>query len=77
MSLYLFFYSDDDELQRKTHEISRVKAVPKRQEEEGDEMRHHLVAKDPQPLEDISIEGKIKKEGRWAILWSASLWLQT
>lgn len=58
---YLFFYCDDDELHGKAHKVSRVKAMPKRQEKEGAEMRHLLVAKELQSLEDISIQGETKK----------------
>lgn len=64
MRSYLFFYCDDDELQGKTHEISRVKAVPKRQKEEGAEMRHPLVAQELESLKDVPVQGGNNKRRR-------------
>lgn len=61
---YLSLYSDDDELQGEAQDVSGVKAMPNRQKDECDHLRQHLVAQDPQPLEDISLKKEKKRERR-------------
>lgn len=51
---YLSLHSDDEELHGETQDVSRVKAVPNSQEEQGGQVRQGLIAQELQPLEHMS-----------------------
>jgi len=50
----LFLEHHDEELKGKVHVVSRVKAVPEREEEQRYALWQFLAAKEPQSLEHVS-----------------------
>jgi len=50
----LFFKENDEELEGKVHEVAWVESVPESEEEQSDELRQLLTAKELQSLEHVS-----------------------
>jgi hypothetical protein len=58
--LYLFLEIDDEELVNECDVVSRVVAVPDRQEDESSGLTHESVVEEPEPLVDVRHHPRVR-----------------